>query len=398
MSQTTGPVSVDEGHRYVEADGSQGGSSRSRVEERAEQAGAWSEEQGINVFGDDGVMPGMGASGSKCGDYYPEKTCTECGEPDFGQHRCGNRSCPDCWGMWAKEAAIRATVRIQAFRETQPDDYRRQVAHGFVSAPEGSIRTWREYFDGYAKAADLAKEKGMRGFAVIGHPWRLTEEAQELYREEMGEEPDIGAWVWARNVYDGAVDELTYWSPHYHVIGATSADMEPGGKQDGEWFWQFKRSVERYELTEEPSYQDLYGLFRYLLSHTGYPEESTKQVTRWYGEMSYSTFGDDEKPNGGTMATIERMAEKAAEPEDAEEGGGEEPEEDGERCSSEGCDGVLIDTLEVPDFLMQADPPPEVREKMQLAYEWRMGWLVPPPGLQKPRSREEARETFEAML
>lgn len=384
----------DRGYRYVEAGGS-AGASRSRVEERADRAGAWSEEKGIDVFGDDGVMPGMGDSGPHCGEYYPEKVCTGCGGPDFAPHRCGNRSCPDCWGMWAKAAAIRATVRIQAFRETQPDDHRRQVAHGYVSAPEGSVRTWREYFDGYAKAAELAKEKGMRGFSVIGHPWRLTEEAKELYREETGAEPEIGAWVWARNEYPGPVHELTYWSPHYHVIGATSPDMEPGGAEEGEWFWQFKRSVDRYELTEEPSYRDLYGLFRYLLSHTGFPEGSTKQVTRWYGEMSYSTFGDAEKPDAGTMATIERMAEKAAEPEREGEG---ESDDDVERCGCEGCEGLLIDVLDVPDYLMQAEPPPEVRERMQLAYDWRMGRVVPPPGLKHPKSREHAREAFEAML
>jgi len=33
---------------------------------------------------------------------------------------------------------------------------------------------------------------------------------------------------------------------------------------------------------------------------------------------------------------------------------------------------------------------------MQLARDWRLGRIQPPPGLRRPRSKEEAKEVFEA--
>lgn len=366
--------------------------------------GAWSE--GLEPWGvSDWRLPGQGDPGPRCGDWFPGAVCESCGELDLATHTCGRRCCPDCWGVWAKDAAVRATKRVQAFRYTQPDGWQRQAAHGYVSPPEGEIRTEREFFEGRKRAAEIAEEKGWRGFAVIGHPYRVTEEGKERFREE---DPDCGIWVWLRNDVDG-MERYTYWSPHYHILGMTGADMDPGEDGD-EWLYQFKRSVESFDgIRDQESHNDLYGAFRYLLSHAGFPEGSTKQVTAWYGDLANSVFVEDateewqnEKPSPGVLSALEREIEAVAGPtedEDQDEGEqGEDATDDLGPCPVEECDGVLIDVFDVTAYLRSNSPPQEVVERMETARDWRLGRREPPPGLKRPRTPEEAREAFEEMV
>jgi hypothetical protein len=306
--------------------------------------------------------------------------------------------------VWAKDAAVRATVRLQAFRYTQPNDWHRQVAHAYVSPPEGEVMTEREYWEGRSKAAEIAKSKGWRGFTVIPHPYRVTEEGKERYRAE---DPDYGIWVWLRNDVEG-MSRYTKWSPHYHIIGATGADMEPARDGD-EWVYQFKRSVESFDgVRDADSHEDLYGLCRYLLSHTGYPEGSTKQTVTWYGDLANSVFVEDateewqnEKPSEGVLSALEREVEAVAGPSaEDDESDGEAVSEGDEvdECPCDDCGGVLIDVFDVGMYLQHNDPPPGVREMMVTARDWRLGRIEPPPGMKRPRSKEEAEEALEAML
>jgi hypothetical protein len=375
----------------------------SRAEERAEKAapGAWDESLG-RWGSEEWNLPGQGERGPRCGEWYPEAVCETCGEVDLGTHSCGRRSCPDCWGIWGKEAAVRATVRIQAFRETQPNDHRRQVAHTYVSPEEGEVMNEREFYEGRTRAAEIAREKGMRGCAVIPHPYRATTDAKERYRRE---DPDYGIWVWLRNDVE-EMEEWVYWSPHYHVIGVTTEDMEPA-KESDEWVYQFKRSLERYEGTRDgESHEDLYGLFRYLLSHTGFVAGSTKQATTWYGDLANSVFVEEateewqhEKPSEGVRSVLKREVEEIAGV-SIEEEGEVVQEESGEQeaCPSEECDGFLVDVFDVSAFLRQRDPGGEVADRMQAARDWRLGRIEPPPGLKRPRTEEEASEALEALL
>lgn len=364
--------------------------------------GKWAEELapfGVTAW----ELPGQGDRGAGCGEWYPEAVCEACGEPRFSTRVCGARSCPDCWGVWAKESAVRATVRVQAFRYTQPKDWHRQAAHAIISPPEGEVRTEREYWEGRSRAAEMARSKGWRGFAVIPHPYRVTEEGKERYRAE---DPEYGIWVWLRNDVEG-MKRYTYWSPHYHIVGATGADMEPA-KDSDDWVYHFRRSVEPFGGTRgSDSHEDVYGLFRYLLSHTGYPEGSTKQTVTWYGGLANSVFVEDateewqnEKPSEGVMSMLRREVEAVAGlPEEEEESDGEgvsEGDHVGE-CPEEGCNGLLIDVFDVTIYLRHNDPPPEVRQSMQLCRDWRLGKKDPPPGLKKPRSKEEAEEAYESM-
>lgn len=366
-------------------------------------SGAWSE--GLEPFGvTSWELPGFGGRGAGCGEWYPEAVCETCGGTTFQSRVCGKRSCPDCWGAWAKEAAVRATVRIQAFRYTQPPNWKRQAAHAVVSPPEGEIRTEKQYWDGRKKAAEIAEEKGWRGYTVIPHPYRVTDEGQERYHRE---DPDYGIWVWLRNDVEGGVARYAYWSPHYHVVGATGADMEPARDGD-EWNYVFFRSLEKFEgVRDRESHEDGYGLLRYLLSHTGYPEGSTKQVVTWYGDLANSVFVEDatetwqnQKPSEGVLSALEREVRAAAgvEGEDDEDGDGDLETDHMGDCPEDECEGVLIDVFDVSAFLRSNKPPREVADKMRIARDWRLGEIEPPPGMKKPMSEEHAREAFEEML
>lgn len=401
MKQTTGPVTVDRGHRV----GTPGGtsSSPSAAEARARRAapGAWSEDLG-RWGSDKWHLPGEGDRGPRCGEYYPEAVCETCGEPTFGTHTCGRRACPDCWTTWARKAGVRATTRIQAFRYTEPDDYRRQVAHAVVAPPEGDVMNEREFYDGRKKAARIAEEKGFRGFAVIGHPWRVTDEGKRRYREA---DPEYGVWVWLRNDVEEWRD-FTYWSPHYHILGLTSSDMEPAAEGD-EWAYHFIRSLESFDgIHDTSSHEDLYGAFRYLLSHTGFPAESTKQAVTWYGTLANSVFVETateswqyEKPSEGVMSALEREVKAVAGVADEDDQEADEADEGDEEgvCPVDGCEGHLIHVFDVRAYLRQTNPPPEVERSMAAAIEWRLGKRLPPPGLKSPATEGEAREAFDAI-
>lgn len=378
----------------------------SRVVARAGRSspGAWDEDLGR--WGSDAWnLPGYGERGSKCGEWYPESVCSDCGHLDLGTHNCGRRSCPECWGIWAKEAAVRATVRIQSFRHIQPPDYRRQVAHAVVAPPEASVMNEREFYDGRKKAAEIASGKGFRGFAIVSHPWRVTEAAKSEYR---GLDPDVGLWVWLRNEFtETELRDRIYWSPHYHIVGSTTTGMEPGDESD-EWLYEFIRSFGSYNgIRDRESHEDVYGAFRYLLSHTGFPEGSTKQAITWYGDFANSVFVEDaseswqiEKPSEGVRSAIKREVEAIAGcTEEDDENGPQDDESDAMGdCPCDDCAGVLIDVFDVRQYLRHNDPPPDVVKRMRTAYDWRMGAVEPPPGLKHPRTEEEAREAFEAML
>lgn len=405
MSQLSGGVSVDRGYRVRYAGGS-GSADAARPARRGDGEGSLGPEWGSEEWN----LPGQGESGPGCGEWYPDSVCESCGEPQMATRSCGRRSCPECFGIWAKEAAVRGAVRIQAFRYTQPDDWNRQVAHAYWSPGDGEVMNERQYWQAKKKAAEIAKEKGFRGFAVIPHPYRVTDEGQKAYREEVPRgddgEPVYGIWVWLRNDVED-MQRYIYWSPHYHIIGFTSADMDPGTESD-EGVYQFKRSLESFDgIRDRESHEDVYGLFRYLLSHTGFPKGSTRQVTTWHGALANNKFVEKaseswqhEKPSEGVLSALEREIEEVAGPtEDASDGATAPSEVDDKgECPVDGCGGVLIDVFDVGAYLRQANPPPGVQERMKIARDWRLGRKEPPPGMKCPQSEEQAREAFEAFL
>jgi len=375
----------------------------SRADERAARSspGAWSEDLGR--FGSERwELPGFGESGPKCGVWYPDNVCNECGHVDMNAHKCGRRTCPECWAMWAKEASVRATVRVQGFRYVH--DFK-QVVHATVSPTEGDIMTEREFYKGKKKAAEMAQEKGFKGCAVVAHPWRVTDDAKEMYNAV---DRDVGIWVWLRREFaEPEIQELIYWSPHYHIIGPSTPDMEPASDSD-EWVYKFIRSVKPMGgASDREAHEDVYGAFRYLLSHTGWPEGETKQAITWYGDLANAVFVEDatedwqiQKPSEGVRDSIQRHTEEVAGVSVEEDGGDElgDGRDDEGDCPCGDCDGVLIDVLDVERYLRHNEPPPDVARVMTTCYEWRLGRLQPPPGMRRPSTEEEARGVLEKLL
>lgn len=393
MSQTGGGLTVDRGYRSASS-GRSGGSDQSHAQKRAERVEAVS--LGSGVYGaEEWILPGFGEAGPRCGEYYPDAVCDGCGEPKFGSHQCGRRECPDCWGSWAKEAAVKRTVRLQARRLDEPDDYRRQAAHAVIS-PEEEVRTIRQFVEWRSRAGEIAQEHGFRGCDVVGHPFRTTEEADRLYREA---DPQVGKWAWLREEYPerlslGASDPLVVWSPHYHVLGLTSSDMDSG---DGDGYvYHFIRSLSAVSSKyDQESHGDVYGVYRYLLSHAGFHREDGHNTIVGYGDLSNARFGEF-RPSEREMEKLDEQVREAVGLVDEEEGGAEE---EPEPCPfDEECDGQLIDVYDVRAYLDHMDPPAEIEAAMMTAYEWRMGRVEPPPGLKAPQNRDDAKEAFGVLL
>lgn len=403
MSQAFGPLHVDDGIR-VAVPSRSSRTDESRVEQRARSssAGAWSEDLGVEAYGqEDWILPGMGEPSPRCGEYYPDAVCPECGEVHFGTHACGRRECPHDWGVWSRDAAMRATVRLQAFRYTQPDNWRRQVTHAVYAPPEGTVQTIRAFKDMVRDAYRLAKEKGMRGGLAVPHGYRVMEWAQEEFRDAKkngDEDAQAGVWRWVRE-NDTDWREQAYWSPHVHIVGFTTPDMDPGTDED-EGVWKVIRSLDRFGLRDEDGYEDVYGTVRYLLSHSTFHRDESMQVVRWFGCVANNSFTDAEKPSEGVMSVIERLTEQVADaPLEDEESDAAAPEDDDtETPDCPVCEVSMIDVFDVREYIRYSEPPPEIRRAMRTAYRWRMGEIQPPPGLKSPRTEEDAREAFDHLL
>lgn len=360
----------------------------------------------LSRYGLQWYLPGFGDLGDDCGQWVPTAVCDSCGHVDMTQQSCDRWLCPDCWARAANRAATNAATRLQSFRYVQPDNHKRQWAHAVVSPPDGEIETQREYFDGRTTAADLAMSKGFRGCAVVAHPWRPTDYGKELFGDA---ETDVGFWVWLRRNADRFdLGELIRWSPHYHVIGPTSADMEPGGDGD-DWLYNVVRfnSESFGSVTDDDAHEEVFGTFRYLYSHVGQPEDCDRQLTTWHGDLANSVFVEDatedwqvQKPSEGVRDSIERRIKELTGPtveEDDGDGAGGDTDDEGP-CPRDDCDGVLIDVWDCRTYLTHNDPPPEVVNTMRTCREWREGEIQPPPGLKRPTTEQDAREALDHLL
>ncbi|MFB6176064.1 MAG: hypothetical protein ABEI99_02770, partial [Halobaculum sp.] len=246
-------------------------------------------------------------------------------------------------------------MRIQAFREKEPADYHRQTGH-FVYSPSEPPQTLRELRELRKEAYETAKEKGVRGGTVVLHPWRLKDAVLERYRET---ETDVGAWVWVRKEYGENWREAAVWSPHAHVVGLMSPDMEPG-KGSGD-VWHLIDTMGAYHgPNDKKSHDELYGTFRYLLSHALVPTEETDDNIRtrtWFGELHGSVFDPEEEIGTATYRRLKRVVNEVAERSPDEDRGESENDEEETECPVEDCEGEVIDVLETPRYLDSVDPP-----------------------------------------
>lgn len=392
-----------------------GGRSKSNVERRAERAleegaGAWPEELDIGVYADTSMtLPGYGDRGKGCGEWAPREFCDTCGEVHLGPHRCHQRGCPDCWSSWAARRAESITRRIQSARWVLEDGIERRVVHAVASPPTGEVTSLADVGRYRTRAIERAGEAGIRGGVTVFHGFRVRQEVKEEYR---GEDPDVSLWRWVREHPKGW-RSLTYWSPHYHIIGLAT-EVEP--EESDEWVVSRLSTLDPMRaLRDEASYEAVAKVSQYFLSHATFePGEGgsgVKAVT-WYGDLHSSNFSPDpidaaqrktepklEAPSEGAYAVIQRLSAEATRSDGTEKRGAgiEAPE-----CEEEGCTGHLREIWDAGRYLSDhrfCEKLSRDRERrLRTAWEWRVGDRAPPPGLKRPRTEAEAEEALEALL
>lgn len=376
-----------------------------------EPAGAWPEEMGgVSFYAESSMsIPGKGEPGPGCGEWHVREFCDTCGELHGGPHRCHRRECPDCWRAWSGRRAEAIVRRIQSFRWSQEPGIGRRVVHAVASPPEGEIRSISDVRRYRQKAREKVKEKGMRGDVCILHGYRPTDETKAEFEALDGFEG--GIWRYIRE-NDRPWRKQTYWSPHFHFIGPCR-DFEADDSDDG-WVVRRLSSPEPfYNLRDREAYTSLAKVATYLLSHATFESRQAddveadrvtlKEAVTWGGELHPSNFQADREISAGSLRVIERLSSEAcrAVPEAESEGEGSGPDEP-EECPKDGCNGHLQSIWDARAFLQRKRNCDrigrEAERRLTVAFEWRIGDVLPPPGLKRPSTEAEMWEAFEELV
>ena len=406
MSAKWGELSADAGLRDL---GSSAGSKSN--EDRPADAGAWPESMPMRFVAETSMtLPGMGEAGPGCGQWYPQEFCDECGEPRFGESRCEQRGCPDCGNtVWRRRRSEKVATRLGAARHVADEPIEKRAVHAVVSPPEGEIQTLVDVQRGFRDAYGLAKEKGVRGGVAVFHGFRVTERGKRMYEDAKDEgdwcaEDDGKLWAFVRRheervergIGGGDWRALSYWSPHWHIIGLAEEFEADDPDAQGGWVARRIRSLERFTLHREKGYEDMVGTSMYLLSHATFESDSSSDCVRWFGELATTQFSPENELTERELETVERKAAEAA-------GAGPVDGEHSEPCECAECGSVSFSPIwEAGAALIDKSWTERIgrrqQQRLAAAFEWAIGDRQPPPGLKNPRSEEEALEAFEAVL
>ena len=402
-SQEWGGIVEDWTH--LASDGSDGGANGVE-DETAAEPGRWQEQMEYSVFADSSMtLPGQGEKGPNCQIWKPAEFCDECAEIGYAQNHCGRRSCPHCVGIWTEERSIGSTKRLSAARHVEEPGIDRRMIHGVMSPPEGEIRTLQQVYDGFKTAYRLAEEKGVRGGMAIFHGYRVKKDVQSDFEQE---NPDMGIWRWLMDERPENWRELTYWSPHYHIIGlCRDFDADDPEEQDGWVAHRIDRQGGRSAfkpytgLRDRESYEEVVGTVRYLMSHATFESGTSRDCVRWFGELATANFQPDEALSEGSYDVIDRVVREVVNDGVEEEDGdgcGVEDEEECDNCGSRSwspiwdAGGALCD----PGWCDRIGR--ERERRLTAAFEWSIGERRPPPGMKSPKTEEQAHEALEALL
>lgn len=404
MSTSWGSLLGDAGFR---PDGSSA-SSETDVQRRARlhgDEGAWPENIDIQFYADTSMtIPGKGEQPESCGAWYANEFCEACGEPRLGRSRCETRSCPECWKRWRRRRSEKICRRLGAAREVEDNGLDKRAIHAVISPPEGEIRSLADVQNGFRDAYQIAKDKGVRGGVAIFHGWRVSQWAKDAFQElNDANLVDGGLWKWVRE-HDRDWRDLTYWSPHWHIIGL-SRDFEANDPdaQDG-WVAERIRSLKSFKTTEMEGFKDMVGCSMYLLSHTGFEADTSKDSIRWFGDLATTKFSPEEELSTGKWNVIKRKAEQAAQPgrgeDDESEGEGffEEEEDACDNCGSTSFSPIWDAGRALQDRSWVKSIGRGQEQRLRVAFEWAIGEVVPPPGMKNPRTRAEAEEVLSELL
>jgi hypothetical protein len=380
--------------------------SEDRRRGQSEEPGAWSEDLETSVYGENTLaIPGMGESADRCGEWFPKQFCDgEDHHVHLGQHLCGRRTCSRCWsGQWARPRTVNVISRLGAGRYAEPEGIRRRAVHVAISPPEGDVEGPSELFRYRSKAVEKAREHGIRGGVMVAHPWRVTDDAKDEFREL--EEFDGGIWRWVRENKTHWRDQV-HWSPHFHAVGL-STDVKAGTGEDG---WVVKNierngshALEPFHITDGDGYEDMARVVRYLLSHAGVDDDGDRQAVTWFGSLHATNFDPEKELSEGAWSAIQRRSEEIV-GSDGDRGEQDGDEIDEEACPVDGCDGELHPIWDVPAFIDQrgSDLSLEALTRLRTAFDWAIGddddEEAPQDGWPRPQSQQEAQAVSDSLL
>ncbi|MFB6219664.1 MAG: hypothetical protein ABEH77_10920, partial [Halobacteriaceae archaeon] len=251
----------------------------------------------------------------RCRPLQPVGFCEEEGHPVLGTSSCGNRGCPEHYGDWVKDGAVRDTARLAAFRQAA-DGAGKRLLHVVVSPPQDRRWSTRELWETRGDAYDAAEQAGVRGGAVFAHPYRDNDAGKEFFRTavESGEwDAERGKWSLFRDAADDWDGMLTWIrpSPHYHILGA-ARDLDPDAAPDG-WVIERVRSFDRFHLRDLEAYRDMLRTAWYLRTHVGV--QKGRQAVTWFGDVHPALFDPAEELTAAEWERIQTNAGKVPETE-----------------------------------------------------------------------------------
>ena len=351
-------------------------------------------------------LPGFEDAPERCRPMKPVGVCDH-GHAILGRSSCGVRYCPDHWRDWCEEAVVNMVARLAAYRDAQ-EGAEKRLCHVVASPPQERRYGVSDLWDARTDAYDALEAAGVRGGAVVTHPYRTNERGDRLFEtaRDVGElEDGTGRWAFLRDVADDW-EEMTQYieaSPHYHTLAAVE-DVD-GSDAPGNWVVENIRSMKPFHYRDEEVYRDMVATAYYVLTH-GAVMDGRATVT-YFGDVHPNSFKPEEELNSFRWDVIQEMAEEAVKgtaPEE-EEGSGGGPDE----CPREECEAAVRDLIHLPDLLDDDDFVSDVlahrdgrarlaRLRGMVAW-WESRTDRPPPHAQKNEARmlawlEERGEAF----
>lgn len=328
-------------------------------------------EETPTTYYDDVVrIPGFGDAPNRCRPMKPVGFCEE-GHTVLGRSSCGTRYCPDHWRDWCEDAVVSMVARLAAYRESR-EGWEKRMCHVVASPPQDRRYSVRELWETRGDAYDVMEAAGVRGGAVITHPYRTTAEANMLYEAA---DPDVGKWQFLRQLVEdleggdwGELKSLVEASPHYHTLAGVE-DIDGSRAPDG-WVVENIRSfdplyvdpddVPVYEMLNdsneiersahevvEDGFEDMVGAAYYVLTHGA--EQDGRSTSTYFGEVHPNAFKPEEELDGETWQRIQREAEKAVKGETEEDD--EETAHGPSECPVDDCEACVVDVVYLPEYI-----------------------------------------------
>lgn len=362
-------------------------------------AGAWPESVSIESYADTSLtIPGQSAPPADCGEYGPRTFCDSCADLVIAPHQCGGRSCADCWSIWRADQTVSAVERLAGARREAPTNIEKRLVHGVASPKVETyeIRTLTQFNRMISDAYDVLKESGIRGGVVVPHGWRVKAHVKRAFAElKEADAVSGGIWKWIRE-HKKDWRTMTFWSPHVHVLGLAT-EVEPVETDD--WIVERIDTFSSFNIYQEQCYRDMAKAYSYLLSHLAFDPEGNGHSIRWYGVLANNQFSLEQLEDW-EQTKIERMTAKIL----GEPVNDDDEAEAGlaEKCECDDCDGRMRPIYDAGIYLGmyewcdQLDR--ETERRLNVAFQWAIGDLSPPPGLKSPKTEDDANKIMDMFL